>query len=177
MLLFFLFAIVAVSSVACSASSTLTAAFVPSSGIHSDKSETSKKASQNRIYPWLIAPAVILIASVPQPSVAIDTVSTSHLAVAEVDPKTTLTSQQQGKVLFDANCAGCHAGGLNFVAERKTLKRDALESDVGLDPLVVQKFVQSKLPHKLLPFHQLFTDEDYSDVVSYVLDQALNDRW
>lgn len=82
-----------------------------------------------------------------------------------------------GATLFQANCAGCHGGGLNYVAEKKTLKKDALEKYQSLDQGKLKTFVQKKLPHNLLPFSKSFSDSDYTDVVDFVLDQALNEKW
>jgi cytochrome c6 len=84
---------------------------------------------------------------------------------------------QNGAALFQANCAGCHAGGMNFMSEKKTLKKEALEQYQSLDQAQIQKFVQQGMPHKLLPFSKTLTDADYFDATSFVLDQALNDKW
>ena len=80
-----------------------------------------------------------------------------------------------GRELFQANCAGCHAGGQNFVKEKKTLQKEALEKFQSLEKEKLQKFVETGMPHRLLPLK--FDSSDYSDVVDYVLDQALNDKW
>jgi cytochrome c6 len=82
-----------------------------------------------------------------------------------------------GASLFQANCAGCHAGGMNFLSEKKTLQKEALERFQSLDQVKLQAFVQKGMPHRLLPFSNSFSDTDYVDVSSYVLDQALNSKW
>lgn len=97
------------------------------------------------------------------PSVAIATTSTSDIG--------------RGSVLFEQNCAGCHRGGANYIRESKTLQKDALEKYLGTDQVKVQSFVQDKMPHSMLPFKKAFTDQDYADVTSYVLDQALGEKW
>lgn len=84
---------------------------------------------------------------------------------------------ENGAALFQANCAGCHAGGMNFLSEKKNLKKEALEQYQSLDQAQIQKFVQQGMPHKLLPFSKTLTDKDYFDTTSYVLDQAVNDKW
>jgi cytochrome c6 len=82
----------------------------------------------------------------------------------------------QGATLFQANCAGCHAGGQNFMQEKKTLQKEALEKYLGTtDPVELQTFVQNRLPHKLLPF--AMDDKAHLDVASYVSDQALSGKW
>lgn len=82
-----------------------------------------------------------------------------------------------GATLFQANCAGCHAGGQNFMSEKKTLQKEALEKYRSLDQAKIQDFVQNGMPHKFLPMKQPFDDKDYLDVTSYVLDQALGEKW
>jgi cytochrome c6 len=83
----------------------------------------------------------------------------------------------RGSVLFESNCAGCHRGGMNFIKEKKTLQKDALEKFLSLDQPKVQDFVQNKMPHQLLPFKKEFSNQDYVDVTSFVLDQALQEKW
>jgi cytochrome c6 len=81
-----------------------------------------------------------------------------------------------GKALFQANCAGCHAGGQNLVSEKKTLQKEALEKYRGTtDPIKIQAFLQKGMPHKMLPLK--FSEEDYADATAYVLDQALGGKW
>ena len=102
------------------------------------------------------------------------TTTSTMLAVAE--PST--ISSTVGAHLFQANCAGCHAGGMNFISEKKTLQKGALENYLGsTDPIQIQKYVQKGMPHKLLPFARAFTDQDYGSVASYVSDQAVNEKW
>jgi cytochrome c6 len=82
----------------------------------------------------------------------------------------------KGATLFQANCAGCHAGGQNFVQQTKTLQREALEKYLGTtDPVGIQAYVQNGMPHKLLPLKM--DAKDYLDVASYVSDQALGGKW
>jgi cytochrome c6 len=82
----------------------------------------------------------------------------------------------KGAALFQANCAGCHAGGQNFVKEKKTLQKEALEKYLGTtDPVRIRSFVQNEMPHKLLPLKM--DEKDYLDVASYVSDQALGHKW
>jgi len=80
-----------------------------------------------------------------------------------------------GATLFTANCASCHAGGGNNLAKKKTLEKQALEKYQSLDPVQLQKYMQTGLPHKLMPFK--FEEQDYKDVTAFVLDQAMNEKW
>jgi cytochrome c6 len=82
-----------------------------------------------------------------------------------------------GAQLFQANCASCHGGGNNIMSAKKTLKKDALEKYVSLDQTKLQAFVETQMPHTLLPFKKTFSNQDYADVVSFVRDQAVNEKW
>ena len=100
-------------------------------------------------------------------TVAMVTLLSTPVAAAEVG---------EGQVLFQANCAGCHAGGQNFMAEKKTLFKEALDKYRTTDPAKLQDFVQNGMPHKLLPL-KISSDSDYASVTTFVLDQALGDKW
>jgi cytochrome c6 len=82
-----------------------------------------------------------------------------------------------GATLFTANCAGCHGGGQNFMSDKKTLQKDALEKYLSTDAAKIQEFVQKGMPHKFLPMSKSFSDTDFSDVAAYVSDQALGEKW
>lgn len=83
----------------------------------------------------------------------------------------------KGKEIFNSSmsCAGCHAGGQNFVKEKKTLQKDALEKFVGLDEEKVEAFFKGSLAHKGVGGK--FSDQEVTDVVTYVIDQAKNEKW
>lgn len=81
----------------------------------------------------------------------------------------------KGNEIFTANCVGCHRGGQNFVSEQKTLQKDALEKFVGLDEEKVDKFFKGSFVHKVVGGK--LTEEDISNVASYVVDQAKGDKW
>jgi cytochrome c6 len=84
----------------------------------------------------------------------------------------------KGQVLFQANCAGCHAGGNNYVQEKRTLRKDDIQQYRGsTDQAVIMNFVQNGMPHKFLPMKVPMENKDYNDVVGYVLDQALGEKW
>ena len=90
---------------------------------------------------------------------------------------------ERGSVLFSANCAGCHADGMNFVKEQKTLKKDALSKFISseFDQLTVQKWVTNSGQHQRIVFFKApngkLTEKDWADVTTYVVEQALNDKW
>jgi cytochrome c6 len=84
----------------------------------------------------------------------------------------------RGATLFTANCAGCHAGGQNFVKEKKTLQKEALQKYLGSTEAVqIQDFVQNGMPHKLLAMRIPMDTDSYADVATYVSEQALGDKW
>jgi cytochrome c6 len=113
-------------------------------------------------------PSTAWTAAVATASLAIVLTTAAPALAADADLK-------NGAALFTANCASCHAGGQNVVKEKKTLHKAALEKYQSLDQAQLQKFVQTGMPHKFMPLK--FSDQDYKDVTSYVLDQALGDKW
>jgi cytochrome c6 len=94
---------------------------------------------------------------------------------------------ERGSTLFSANCAGCHAGGLNFVQENKTLKKEALAkfatggSPDDLSQVKVQEWVMKSGQHNRIVFYKApggkLSEQDWADVTTFVVDQALNDKW
>lgn len=64
----------------------------------------------------------------------------------------------------------------NFVKAKKTLQKDALEKFVGLDEVKVEAFFRGSVVHKL-NFEGKLADQDITDVVTYVVDQAKNEKW
>ena len=104
--------------------------------------------------------------------------STTMMVVSLPSPAWSQPDITQGQVLFQANCAGCHAGGNNYVQEKRTLRQADIQQYRGsTDQAVIANFVQNKLPHQLFPMKIPMEEKDYNDVVAYVLDQALGDKW
>mmetsp|Transcript_951 Transcript_951/g.1323 ORF Transcript_951/g.1323 Transcript_951/m.1323 type:complete len:176 (+) Transcript_951:49-576(+) len=88
----------------------------------------------------------------------------------------------KGETLFKENCAACHVGGMNVIKEKRTLKKDALEKFVGgANEENVKKFVTGSMRHQTMVFPRIPgghpTDENFDDVVSYIVDQATGDKW
>ena len=81
----------------------------------------------------------------------------------------------RGNQAFTASCAGCHAGGQNFVNEKKTLQKEALDKFVGLDEEKVQAFFKGSFVHKVVGGK--LSDQEIADVATYVVDQAKGDKW
>lgn len=84
----------------------------------------------------------------------------------------------QGAKMFDATCASCHANGQNLIAKEKTLTRESLSKYVGLDPGDVQTYMRYNVLHRGANlFGGKLSEKDMENVVAYVLDQALEDKW
>jgi cytochrome c6 len=76
-----------------------------------------------------------------------------------------------GAKVFSANCAACHAGGLNVVNGTKTLKKSDLEKYdmLSLDSIKSQIY---KGKNAMPAFLGRLTDEQVDDVANYILAQA-----
>lgn len=78
---------------------------------------------------------------------------------------------QIGAQIFSANCAACHAGGVNAIMPAKTLQKDALEENEMNS--VVAITTQVKNGKNAMPaFGGRLTDEDIDNVANYVLSQS-----
>jgi len=91
----------------------------------------------------------------------------------------------RGSEIFTGNCAGCHAGGMNFIKEKKNLKQEALAKFVSpsLDRDEVKDWVMKSGQHQRLVFLKApsangkLTDADFADVTAFIVDQAAGDKW
>ena len=135
------------------------AAFIPSFGNPRIRADVALEGAKESLA-WMTATSMIVAT----------TAFVSPVLASDADLAT-------GAALFKANCSGCHLGGANFIAEKKTLQKEALEKFQSLDQEKLQVFVETKMPHRMLPFHNEFTVANYRDVTSFVLDQALGDKW
>ncbi|GMI12006.1 hypothetical protein TrLO_g9683 [Triparma laevis f. longispina] len=83
-----------------------------------------------------------------------------------------------GEQVFSANCAACHAGGQNVIMPEKTLQKDALTQYLSggmKEASVVTQVTNGK--NAMPAFGGRLSDEDISNVASYVIDQAQGDKW
>ncbi|KAI7845051.1 hypothetical protein COHA_001416 [Chlorella ohadii] len=83
-----------------------------------------------------------------------------------------------GREVFEANCAVCHAGGLNNIPgeEKHTLKRDALEKYGLFSQQAIESQVRSG-KDAMPPFQGSLSDEEIAAVAAFVYDQAAKALW
>jgi cytochrome c6 len=91
----------------------------------------------------------------------------AHAASAAVTDK--------GEKIFDANCAACHAAGKKLDSKEMSLQKDDLLRGPGLDQTTIENYLKEEFPHKYMPFK--LSPQQYTQVTSYVIDNALNDKW
>ena len=83
-----------------------------------------------------------------------------------------------GKEIFTSTCGGCHAGGQNFAKPNKTLQKEAIEKYVGsLDEDKVEDYFRKQFVHKVIVKDKDLQDQQITDVIAYVVDQATNEKW
>ena len=83
-----------------------------------------------------------------------------------------------GKEIFTSTCGGCHAGGQNFAKPNKTLQKEAIEKYVGsLDEDKVEDYFRKQFVHKVIVKDKDLQDQQITDAITYVVDQATNEKW
>ncbi len=84
-----------------------------------------------------------------------------------------MPSDHNGAEIFKANCAACHAGGVNRILASKSLKKDALmEYDMYSQEAIVSQVTNGK--NAMAAFRGRISPEEIQTVASYVLQQADN---
>ena len=88
-------------------------------------------------------------------------------------------SVTKGEQIFQANCASCHSEGKNVIAKTRTLEKEALEEFLRVKSADdISTFVRSSDVHRgALLFAARMNDQDYSDVATFVYDQAMEGKW
>ncbi len=76
-----------------------------------------------------------------------------------------------GARVFSANCAACHAGGINLVNAEKTLKKEALEK-FGMNSIAAITTQVTNGKAGMPAFKGRLTDDQITAVAAYVLDKA-----
>jgi len=85
---------------------------------------------------------------------------------------------QQGAKIFDSTCASCHPNGQNKIAKEKTLQKHDLEEYVGLDPSDIQQYMRADFLHRGANlFGGDLSNRDLENVVAFVLEQAVENKW
>jgi cytochrome c6 len=76
--------------------------------------------------------------------------------------------------LFEAQCAGCHAGGGNIIRRGKNLKLKALvKNHVDTEETIAALITKGK--GNMSAYADRLTPEEISTLAAYVLDQAQHD--
>lgn len=97
----------------------------------------------------------------------------------------TAASIENGEVLFTQNCASCHRNGENVMNPKRDLKKETLLNYFGLngslDEDQIVGWIEKSGQHKRLFFPNIsggkLSREDYASVISFIVDQAKNDKW
>ena len=83
---------------------------------------------------------------------------------------------EAGKVVFEANCAACHANGNNVINPEKTLKLDILQIN-GKDTISAITTQVTQGYGAMPAFGGRLSEEEITSVANYVLNQAKTDGW
>ena len=76
-----------------------------------------------------------------------------------------------GEQIFSANCSACHSGGNNAIMPEKTLKKDILAiNQMNSVDAISNQVTNGK--NAMPAFGGRLTDEELTNVASYVLNQA-----
>ncbi len=76
-----------------------------------------------------------------------------------------------GQLIFEAQCAGCHAHGGNIIRRGKTLKLNALKRNHRDSLEAIASIVRNgKMP--MSAYEDTLTEQEILDVSAYVLNQA-----
>ncbi len=82
-------------------------------------------------------------------------------------------NSQQGKQIFQINCAGCHPNGNNIIRRGKNLKLKALQKN-GYDSLDKITWLVTNGKNNMSAFKDRLTEKEINQVANYVLEQAQN---
>jgi cytochrome c6 len=89
-------------------------------------------------------------------------------------PGTIAAEAQTAPQLFEAQCAGCHAGGGNIIRRGKNLKLKALvRNHVDTEEAITALITKGK--GNMSAYADRLTPEEIGTLAAYVLDQAQHD--
>lgn len=78
---------------------------------------------------------------------------------------------EAGKLIFNSNCAACHAGGKNVLVSEKTLELNVLQSyEMDSVDKITKQVTYGK--NAMPAFGDRLSDDDINNVANYVLNQA-----
>ncbi len=105
------------------------------------------------------------------PAIALD--ADPLAPIPATPPQSVVTSQSvnSGAKLFEAQCAGCHAGGGNIVRRGKNLKLKTLQKN-KLDTLEAIAALVTQGKGNMSAYADRITAEEIQTVSTYVLSQA-----
>ncbi len=93
-------------------------------------------------------------------------------AVKEVT-EVAMSPEHNGAEIFKANCAACHAGGVNRIMANKSLTKDDLvKYDMYSQEAIIYQVTNGK--NAMPPFKGRLSPEEIQTVADYVLQQADN---
>ncbi len=93
-------------------------------------------------------------------------------AVKEVT-EVAMSPEHNGAEIFKANCAACHAGGVNRIMANKSLMKDDLvKYDMYSQEAIIYQVTNGK--NAMPPFKGRLSPEEIQTVADYVLQQADN---
>lgn len=133
----------------------------------------SRPSIEQKILPFAISLAIIS-----------STLLLSNEAFAEGTAK-----YERGQTLFTQNCASCHLNGQNVMNPKRDLQKQTLLKYFGgtgangdvLEADVIVPWIEKSGQHKRLFFPNVdggkLSSLDYTDVISYIVDQANNEKW
>ncbi|MCX7084417.1 MAG: c-type cytochrome [Methylococcales bacterium] len=79
----------------------------------------------------------------------------------------------KGEEIFTANCAGCHAGGKNFMSPHKSLSKEDLEKNqVNTAAAIIDKVTNGKSPMPGFGKLGILSAADIENVAAYVLKKS-----
>ncbi len=123
-------------------------------------------------------------------SIALTTATTTAVLPSTASAATSNTAAiENGKVLFTQNCASCHLNGENVMNPKRDLKKETLLKFFGsaagttdvLDGQQIVSWIEKSGQHRRMFFPNVpngrMTNENYEDAISFIVDQALNDKW
>lgn len=104
---------------------------------------------------------------------AAEEVTTKATEPVEEVTQLAMSPAHNGGEIFKANCAACHAGGVNRIVASKSLKKDALMNyDMYSQEAIVYQVTNGK--NAMPPFRGRLSPEEIQTVANYVLQQADN---